>query len=247
MKTLLDSPLAQLALGLVLGAWMRFVGWTTRWETVNAAAPEALRAAGGPAILTFWHGRLMLVHTGWLARSRGMKSLMLISQSREGAVVAHATHTLGVGTIRGSTEKDGKAKGGFEAMRAMTRALREGHAVAITPDGPKGPRMRAEMGAIQLAKLTGAPILPLAWATQKRRVLNSWDRFVLPGPFGRGVYAFGEPLRVDRRADDAAMEAARLALEAELIRVTQEADRRVGATPVEPADPRPALAGAEAA
>jgi hypothetical protein len=96
--------------------------------------------------------------------------------------------------------------------------------------------MRAEMGPVQLAKLTGAPIVGLAWSTERRKVLDSWDRFVLPWPFGRGVYVFGGPIHVARHASDAEMEAARLALETELIRITQQADALVGATPVEPAE-----------
>lgn len=249
MKKLLDSPLVQRVLGSAIGAWMHLVGWLTRWETVNLHVPEALRREGGPVVVVYWHGRIMLAHSGWNAQRRGLpKTTMLISQSREGGVIAHAAASLGFIPIRGSTEKDGKQKGGAEAMRAMMRHLKAGGAVAITPDGPKGPRMRAEMGSVQLARLSGAPIVGLAWSTTSRRVFNSWDRFVLPWPFGRGVYVFGEPIRVDRRADEAQMEAARAAVEAELIRITQEADRRVGAIPVEPAErARKPLAEAPAA
>ncbi|MDX2234195.1 MAG: lysophospholipid acyltransferase family protein [Hyphomonadaceae bacterium] len=240
MKKLLDNPLTQRLLGLLLGAWMRLVERTTRWEFGGLPVAEALRQAGGPVVLVFWHGRLMQAHAGWQAHSGGKPTTMLISQSREGEVIAIATHTLGVDTIRGSTAKAGKDKGGTEAMRAMMRRLKQGGAVAITPDGPKGPRMRAEMGVVQLARLSGAPVVGLAWSTSGRRVFSSWDSFVLPLPFGRGVFIFGEPIRVDRRADDAQMEAARLAVETELVRITQEADRRVGVAPIEPAAPAPA-------
>lgn len=236
MKKLLDSPLAQRALGLAVGGWMRLAGATTRWEYVGAHIPEALLRDGGPVIIAFWHGRIMLAHAGWQAHSGGKPTSTLISQSREGEVIARAALTLGIDSIRGSTAKGGQDKGGADAMRGMIRHLKTGGAVAITPDGPKGPRMRAELGAVQLARLTGAPIMGMAWSTAHRRVFESWDRFMLPMPFGRGVYVFGDPIHVDRRADAAAMEAARLAVEAELIRITQQADRMVGAVPVEPAE-----------
>jgi lysophospholipid acyltransferase (LPLAT)-like uncharacterized protein len=234
MKKLLDSPMARTALGLMVGAWMRFVGATTRWEVVNDAAPRSLDS--GPAIVVFWHGRMMLAHTLWIRFGRAPSTQMLISQSRDGDIVACATRMIRIGTIRGSTEKDGKPKGGIEAMREMMRVLRNRSSVAITPDGPKGPRMRAQMGPVQLAKLSGAPIVGLAWSVRNSKVMKSWDRLLLPGPFGRGAYVFTDLMHVDRRASDADMEAARRRMESELTRITQEADRRVGAQPVEPAD-----------
>lgn len=243
MKKLLNSPLFLRVLGLVLGGYMQFTAWTTRWRTINEEAARELRDTGGPALLCFWHGRLLLVHSGYLARAGMPAPKMLISQSKEGEIVTRACRTLGIGVIRGSSEsKAGKPKRAYGAMREMMRHLQQRGAVAITPDGPKGPRMRAEMGTVQLAKLSGAPILPMAWSTQHRKVFASWDRFVLSLPFGRGVYVFGAPIRVARDASDEDMEAARRALETELIRITQDADRHVGVAPVEPA--APALADA---
>ena len=247
-KKPLDSPIVQFLMGRMVGAWMGLAGFTTRWREINREETAAALANGGPVILCFWHGRIMLAHARWLPASRPLKTYTLISQSSEGEVISQAAGTLGILSIRGSTEKAGKTKGAFDAMREMIRRLKEGQVIAITPDGPRGPRMRTGLGAVQLAKLTGAPIVTIAWATSNQRVLRSWDRFAIPGLFGRGVYVFGRVLRVDRRADDAAMEAARLGLENELIRVTQEADRLLGYTPIEPADlPEGALAvGSEA-
>jgi lysophospholipid acyltransferase (LPLAT)-like uncharacterized protein len=146
-----------------------------------------------------------------------------------------------VSSVRGSKEKAGKSKGAFDAMRGMMRHLKTGGAMCVTPDGPRGPRMRAEMGAVQIAKLSGAPLVCMAWSARHAKVFNSWDRFMLARPFDRGAIVFGGPLYVSRDADDDAMEAARLALETELIRVTQEADRLVGVTPVEPAELAPRI------
>lgn len=248
MKKLLNSPTALHLIGFLVGAYMHFAAATTRWRIVNEEVGQRLRDSGGPAVVCFWHGRILLAHAGYLAR-RGMPATnVLISRSREGEAVTRAARMIGFGVIRGSTEtKDDKPKGAFEAMREMMRWLRDGGAVAITPDGPKGPRMRAEMGPIQLARLADAPLVPMAWSTTRRRVFDSWDRFILPWPFGRGVFIFGEPIHVPRRASDGEMEAARLALETELNRITREADTMTGALPVEPAAPAPALADASAA
>ena len=120
-------------------------------------------------------------------------------------------------------------------MRESLRHLAAGGVVALAPDGPRGPRMRAQMGPVQLAKHAGAPLIAFAWSTSRRRVMNSWDRFVLPLPFGRGVYVWSQVIHVPRHADAAEMERARALLESEMIRITNEADRRAGGEIVEPA------------
>jgi lysophospholipid acyltransferase (LPLAT)-like uncharacterized protein len=186
-------------------------------------------------------------HVGWRRGEGAPRTLMLISQSKEGEAIAQSCQMVGLDVIRGSTDRAHKRKGGAEALRGMIRHIRAGGSVAITPDGPKGPRMRAQAGVIQLAKLTGAPMICLGWSSRPCKAFRSWDRFMLPAPFGRGAFVWGGLIRVARDADDAAMEAARLALELELTRVTQEADRRAGVAMIEPepvvlAAPEPASA-----
>ena len=239
MKKLLDFPLIQTIVGRLIGVYMWLVGATTRWETVNGAVADALRAKGGPVVLCFWHGRIMLAHWGWISPGGAPPTNILISQSREGDVIVHAARTVGVGAFRGSTEKRGKAKGSFSAMRGMIGHLKAGGAICVTPDGPRGPRMRAEMGPVQLARLTGAPMVGMAWSTHGAKVFGSWDRFMAPRPFARGAFVFSDPIFVPRGADDDAMEAARVMLERDLIRITQDADRRAGVPVIEPAEAEP--------
>jgi lysophospholipid acyltransferase (LPLAT)-like uncharacterized protein len=235
LKRLLSSPLAQFLVGRILGGYMLLVGWTTRWTRINRRAAEEIWAAKGPAIICFWHGRIVLSHFGWAIGKGAQEVRVLISHSREGGIVAAATRTVGAGVIRGSTSRGADNKGGTQAMREMLRHMKAGGAVAIAPDGPRGPRMRAQMGAIQLAKHTGAPMICLAWAVRGGRTANSWDRFVVPPLFSKGTYVWGEPIRVSGDAGEAEMEAARLALEAELNRITAQADASVGADAVAPA------------
>ncbi len=124
----------------------------------------------------------------------------------------------------------------------MMRVIETGHAVCIAPDGPRGPRMHASPGIIALARLSGAPIMPVAFSVSRGRILESWDRFLLAYPFGRGVFVGAEPIHVPQDADAAALEAARQRLEDVLNAITAEADRRCGRTPVEPAPLEPAEA-----
>ena len=249
MKSILGNPVVQFLLGRLIGSYMLFVGVTTRWQKVNRAAVEPFWAPGaGRLILCIWHGRFSLFHKMWSFKRGAPKGKMLISQSREGGIVAHTAHTVGGEVIRGSAAKGRQGKGGLEAVRAMARHIESGGMVAVTPDGPRGPRMHALKGVVQVAKLTGAPLLAVAWATSNRIVFDSWDNFVLPLPFGHGALIWGNPIAPPLpNAGDDEMEAVRLALETELNRISAEADRIAGVPVIEPAPPKFEAAAAEPA
>jgi lysophospholipid acyltransferase (LPLAT)-like uncharacterized protein len=117
----------------------------------------------------------------------------------------------------------------------MLKLLRQNVSVALTPDGPRGPRMRLARGAVELARMSGAPVVPVSYATRRRRLLRSWDRFHLPLPFTSGVIVYGSPIRLPHELDEAGREEARLRIEAALNAVTWEADRLAGHAAVEPA------------
>jgi lysophospholipid acyltransferase (LPLAT)-like uncharacterized protein len=242
LKSLLSNPAFQFLLGRLMGGYMLFVGVTTRWTQVNREAVEPFwRPDGGRLIACIWHGRFPLIHKMWSFKPGVPKAKMLISNSREGGIVAHTSRTVGAEVIRGSAGKPGKqSKGGVEAMLTMARYIEGGGVIAMTPDGPRGPRMRAKRGPVHLAKNAGAPMLALAWATSHRIVFkDSWDQFVLPLPFGKGAQVWGNPIAPPAPdASDAEIEAVRLQLEAEMNRIAAEADRIAGVPPIEPATPR---------
>jgi lysophospholipid acyltransferase (LPLAT)-like uncharacterized protein len=246
LKQLLGNPVVQFLIGRAIGLYMLLVGATTRWTRVNRAAVEPYWTGDGRLIGCIWHGRFMQVHKLW-AFGRGVpKAKMLISQSREGGVVAHASRTVGAEVIRGSAAKRGQQKGGVEAMRAMARHIDGGGVMCMTPDGPRGPRMRARMGPVQLAKLAGAPLIAVTWSSSNRIVFDSWDRFILPLPFGRGALIWSDPIEPPSpSAGNAEMEAVRLRLEAEMNRIAAEADRIAGVEVIEPAPVKAAAADAE--
>jgi lysophospholipid acyltransferase (LPLAT)-like uncharacterized protein len=158
----------------------------------------------------------------WLlaSRLRHRRSGVLVSLSRDGTLIAGILARLGYQPVRGSSSRGGA--GGLRELEAMLRA---GRSVALTPDGPRGPRHRAQWGAVALAAATGRPILPLAASTQPAWTLGSWDGFQIPRPGARGVIVFGEPLAVPEDADPAAWSAR---LESALNAAEAEADREAG-------------------
>jgi lysophospholipid acyltransferase (LPLAT)-like uncharacterized protein len=227
LRRLLASGAVQALLAFFIAFYIRFVGWTTRWQREGYDFLVGLRAENKPLIFCFWHGRLAMMP---LCHREARNAAVLVSTHRDGRLVAHTIRNLGLSTIDGSTRR-----GGETATLQCRTQLGKGGIVAIAPDGPRGPLMRAAAGAVQLAALTGVPILPSSVATRRRRVLGSWDRFLLPLPFGRGIYRIGAPITVPRDADAAAIEAARLALERALNDISADCDRRMGHVPIEPA------------
>jgi lysophospholipid acyltransferase (LPLAT)-like uncharacterized protein len=137
---------------------------------------------------------------------------------------------LGIKTIVGST-----SKGGAKALRAMVRTVKNGDYVGLTPDGPRGPRMRAQEGIVTIARLAKVPIIPIGYASTSCKILGSWDRFIAALPFGRGVFVWGEPIEVPQTSDKLALEKTRLNIEDAINAVSAEADRLSGLDPIEPA------------
>tara|TARA_R110001592_G_scaffold58895_3_gene178693 strand:- start:1784 stop:2488 length:705 start_codon:yes stop_codon:yes gene_type:complete len=227
LKRILKSDGLRRALCWLGSLYIRLVHATGRWRVVGGDAARAHWAAGKPFILCFWHGRILMMPHCW---PRDKAIHMLISQHRDGQIIARTVGHFGIETVAGSS-----SKGGAQALRAMVKALKAGDCVGITPDGPRGPRMRASDGAVALARLSGVPIIPATFGAARGRVLQSWDRFLVAWPFGRGVIVWGDPIDVARDADAAALGAARLRVENALNAITAEADRLTGRVPVEPA------------
>ncbi|MBL8536168.1 MAG: lysophospholipid acyltransferase family protein [Hyphomonadaceae bacterium] len=242
-KALLGNPTVQMLIGRAIGAYMALVAVTTRWRRINQAAAEPFWAdPAARLIIAVWHGRFFVAHKLWAFGAGAPKVKFLISRSRDGGVVTHAARSVGVDVVRGSAAKQRKGdtgaqqKGGVGATFELLRHIEDGGAIGMTPDGPRGPRMRAKMGVIQIARMAQIPLLPITWATRWRVVLNSWDRFSFPFPFGAGVLIWGNPIPPPPPdADAAEMERVRVQLENELNRITAEADRMMGTVVVEPA------------
>ncbi|HZT51806.1 MAG TPA: lysophospholipid acyltransferase family protein [Stellaceae bacterium] len=204
----------------LVSLYIRLVRLSGAWSVEGGSIPARLHAAGRPFILAFWHGRLLMMPCAWRRR---VAIHMLISGHRDGRIIADAVRHFGIDSVAGST-----TAGGSSALRAMVRFLKAGECVGITPDGPDGPAMRASAGIVAVARLAGASVVPLAYATRRRRILDTWDRFHLPLPFSRGVFIWGEAIEIPTDLDDAGTERYRALIERRLNAVTEEADRRVG-------------------
>lgn len=206
--------------------YIRFVHATGSWRILGDDLPKRHWAEDSPFILAFWHGRLLMMPYCW---PKGRTIHMLASAHRDGAVISKIAAHFGVATTEGSS-----SKGGAAALRAMLKRLKKGDCVGMTPDGPRGPRMRASHGVAALARLSGRPVIPVAYATAKGPRLSSWDRFLLPKPFSKGVFIWGGAITVKNDVSREGLDAARLEIEAELNRISREADVMMGREPVEP-------------
>ncbi len=235
LKRVLQSDAVRRLFCWLAAHYIRLVHASGRWTAVGGDVPKRFWDDGKPFILAFWHGRLLMMPYCW---DRRRTIHMLISQHRDGQLIARTVAHFGIRTAAGSS-----TRGGAQALRAMVKALAGGDCVGITPDGPRGPRMRASDGIVSVARLAGVPVIPAAYGTTRGRFLGSWDRFLVAWPFGRVVVVWGEPVTVDRDASADAAETARRRIEDGLNAVTAEADRLTGRTPVEPA---PAIAAAPA-
>ena len=194
----LRNPFIQGVLAWLLAGWMRFCFATIRWTRVNATAAEQIWADGGGVVCAFWHSRLALGPACWpLDRAQPAKAL--ISLSPDGQFIARAVGRLGFPAIRGSSankDKADRAKGGSQALRDGLKQLKVG-ALGVTPDGPRGPvRVMAE-GVPLMARLSGAPVLLIGLSCNPAIRLNSWDRALVPLPFGRGAIVWEATLYPD--------------------------------------------------
>lgn len=178
-----------------------------------------LKGRAVPILFALWHGRMFLS----IQAHRGEGIVTMASQSKDGEIIAQWLAGNGYSVVRGST-----TRGGSEALRQMVRQVRSGRHAALTVDGPKGPPRVVQPGVVQLARLTGAWILPITSASSRPRFLASWDRYLLPLPFSRNVVTYGDPFPIE----DSVSEQKALARIAEALDdATREADAAAGITP----------------
>lgn len=224
--SILKTRVAQEALGRMLAGYLRLVQRTNRFVVEPADVYERVRPEL-PLIIAMWHGQHIMIP---FSRPDWMPACSLVSRHGDGGFNAVALRQLGIGAIRGSGAlgKKIREKGGASAFLAMLKRLKAGETMVLTADIPKRARIVGP-GIIQLARASGRPLHPIAVVTSRRIDFNSWDRASIGLPFGRGAIVVGEAIHVAREADEAACEAARLALEAGLDAVHARAYALVGA------------------
>lgn len=190
---------------------------------VEREGEEHLRAAvsGWPGIVfAVWHGRLLLA----ALTHRHRNVVTMASRNRDGELIARILEPEGFIVARGST-----SRGGSEALRDMEGEARAGRTwLALTPDGPRGPRHLAKVGSVVLALRSGFVLLPTGVSARPARQFRSWDGFLLPAPGARIAVVYGPPLPVPADADEARVEALRAEFEIALRETEARADARVG-------------------
>lgn len=207
----------QAFLALLLSLYIRLVYFTSRKRLLIDPAAAACMRGETHAIFAFWHGRMMMMPI--LRPKRPMR--VLASRHRDGKLISSVVAHFGLSIVSGSTGVD---KRGQAAVAEMLRALENGENIGITPDGPRGPAQIAARGVVTVARLSGRPVLPIAFSASHAVRLKSWDRFVVALPFGRIVLCVGEPITVPEEASEHEEENARLVIENAINAETLRAD-----------------------
>lgn len=226
-KRLLRSPAFQAAGAAVIETILRFTWATNR----DAGSSDHRQFIDGhwPVIFALWHGQHLLIP---YAAPKEHRFVSLVSRSIDAEINARVIERIGHEVIRGSGGRNARAsakKGGASALIAMRNALREGKNIVMIADISKGAPRQAGEGIVTLAKLTGRPVVPMALATSRHRIIEkSWDRTTINLPFGRRALRLAPPVYVPRDADETALEAARATITTELDRITGEAYAAVG-------------------
>ena len=207
-------------------ALVRFWWLTCRIVRVEGAGHLAAAETGGPSIPVYWHQhQLFCVRYLLLKRPPGGKLAFAISPSVDGEIPAMLARWVGARPLRGSSTYEGA-----RALRDYYVAVREGFSLAITTDGPYGPRYGFKPGAVLLAQMSGRPMLPMAFYASRAWKFRAWDRFILPWPFARIVIALGEPRHVPKGLDAAGLVAWQAQMEAELLAAYRTARAALAAT-----------------
>jgi len=197
---------------------VRSVDATLRYHThIPPATQEAFRT--GPAIFAIWHNRLALslrLYQRFVRPHRpGARMAAIVSASRDGGLLARVLELFDVEPVRGSSSRRGP-----QAMLELRSWAERGLDLAVTPDGPRGPRYVVQDGVVAAAQLTGLPVIPTSFSLGWKRELKSWDRFQLPLPGSRVDVRLANPVHVPRDADDAERTRCRQLIEDQLRAVT---------------------------
>jgi lysophospholipid acyltransferase (LPLAT)-like uncharacterized protein len=208
-----------------LGAWVlwavfRLVSATLRYR-IHDPHGFMTHKEIRQVLFCIWHNRLALSMKAYSIFGRRHHQVAglagLVSASRDGAFLAAILEHFGIQPVRGSSSRRGP-----QALLELTTWAERGYDLAITPDGPRGPRYVVQDGAMALAQVTGLPIVPASYHLQWKIQLKSWDRFQIPLPFSRCEIIIGQVMRVPREASDAERESLRQQLEIEMRAISQD-------------------------
>lgn len=209
-----------LAIHFFGGFVLRLLVKTWRLESAKLEWVAEAMAAGEQFIFAFWHNRQI----GFIKIQQRYRAQVKVMVSRhgDGEIIARIVAKHGIGSVRGSS-----TRGGSAALKELIEATAEGH-VAITPDGPVGPRYHLKQGAVLLASRSGLPVVCVSWSADRAWCFRSWDRFLLPKPFARLTADVDGPIVIPANLDTDGVEAARRELEQRMKTLTARLDGEMG-------------------
>ena len=216
LKRILTESLSSRVVTFLLVTIIRFIYATMRITVVGKEILPGFAVRGEGYIGAFWHGRILMIP--FLYPGKALH--ILVSIHRDGEIIARILSSFGFQLVRGSS-----SKGGSDAMREMLRLLRADNDLGIAADGPRGPAEVLKPGAAQLGRLSGKAVIPISFSASRSIRFRSWDRFMFPLPFSRGVFVVAEPVRSEKGEE---IEAFRLRIENALKEATAMADAMVG-------------------
>lgn len=221
-KDFINSPIGEKIIGNLAYYYLKFVGLTTRWQSVTGVKEtyETLDKYGSMIVIG-WHGRTLIMPYFW-NKTRPLNAL--VSPHRDGRIIVHILAKFGIGNINGSSDRNSK-----EAAIELMRNLQQGNSIAIIPDGPRGPSMKLTLSPLFYARKSGKPIMGITYSIAGSKIITrSWDNMLIPLPFHKGMYAITEPVFIPENTTDEELEMYRQKIEQTLNELTWKLDKEMG-------------------
>ena len=228
-KKILKSKLVICCLSFLIYIYSKFVGLTCKWK-IKKLKNATKAAENTNAIWVAWHARATMMPFFW-QKFFDRKMAAIVSPHHDGQLIAHFLKWYKITPVNGSTNENPR-KSALELMRA----LQDGYDLFISPDGPRGPRMRMKKSPIYYAQKTGKPIICACFSLNKALIIDkAWDKTMIALPFSKGIFAFSEPLYVPKDISDDEIEKYRIKLENIANDLSSYCDKYADRKPVLPA------------
>lgn len=193
-KKILKNFLIQHFLALISSVYIYIVFFTSKIHIKNIESPKEFWGNNKSFILAFWHSQLMMISFCWNSKNNKLNILASgHSDGRFGAIIAKYLNSNNIPTYKSNKKIN---------LRPIFELLKEKKCVAITPDGPRGPKEKVSEGIIKIAKSSKIPIIPIGFWSSKNSKLKSWDSFLISLPFSKCTFVWGQPLIIPSNLND---------------------------------------------
>ncbi len=237
IRSILYSVFFQKLICLLICNYMRLVIITSKKTFYNLEYVNELIKNGNSFIAATWHNRISMTPFVFSKSYKINKDYIfsaLTSSHGDGKIVGKIIEYFGLTVISGSTRKERDPSKGIAVsnFRKIFKILKNSAVLCITPDGPRGPKFKVSGQVAAIAKIAKVPIVPVSFGISRRKVFNSWDRFVFPLPFSKIAFYYGKPIYVDKNTSDKDLEKINKKIEKSISLACQKSDELVGATPI---------------